>query len=148
MKFEIFPLPNLRQFIKLTIVAVLLYGTYCFLSEWNLGETVNPQRIVEYLDGWGPAEPIVFILMMATAVVISPIPSLPLDLAAGVAARPAPPTRKRCRRPYRLAGGNLLAQLVVRISVAYRAGWPAGCPGLRGAPRALRLFAGPGGGHL
>jgi uncharacterized membrane protein YdjX (TVP38/TMEM64 family) len=80
--------PSFRQFIKLTIVAVLMYGTYSFLSKWDLGETVNPQWIVEYLDGWGRMGPLVFMVMMATAVVISPIPSLPLDLAAGVAFGP------------------------------------------------------------
>ena len=88
MKFEIPPLPSLRQFIKLTIVGVLLYGTYSFLSEWDLGETVNPRRIVEYVNAWGPVGPMVFIVMMTTAVVISPIPSLPLDLAAGIAFGP------------------------------------------------------------
>ncbi len=80
--------PSLRQFIKLIIVAVLLYGTYSFLSQEDLGEKVNPRRIVDYLDAWGPVGPMVFIVMMATAVVISPIPSLPLDLAAGVAFGP------------------------------------------------------------
>jgi len=80
--------PSLRLFIKLTIVAGLIYGTYRFLSEWDLGETVNPERIVEYLDTWGPAGPLVFMVMMATAVVVSPLPSLPLDLAAGVAFGP------------------------------------------------------------
>jgi uncharacterized membrane protein YdjX (TVP38/TMEM64 family) len=81
-------LPSLGQFIKLTIVAGLIYGTYRFLSEWDLGETINPERIVEYLDTWGPAGPLVFMVMMATAVVVSPIPSLPLDLAAGAAFGP------------------------------------------------------------
>jgi uncharacterized membrane protein YdjX (TVP38/TMEM64 family) len=80
--------PNLRQFIKLTIVAGLIYGAYRFLSGWDLGETLNPERIVEYIDAWGPLGPLVFMVMMATAVVISPIPSLPLDLAAGVAFGP------------------------------------------------------------
>jgi len=80
--------PNLRQFIKLTIVAGLIYGAYRFLSGWDLGETLNPERIVEYLNAWGPVGPLVFMVMMATAVVISPIPSLPLDLAAGVAFGP------------------------------------------------------------
>ena len=80
--------PSLRQFIKLMTMTVLLYGTYRFLSEWNLGETVNPRRIVEYLDAWGSVGPIVFIVMMTMAVVISPIPSLPLDLAAGIAFGP------------------------------------------------------------
>ncbi len=88
MKFEMPPLPSPRQFMKLTIVGVLLYGTYTFLTEWDVGETVNPRRIVEYVHSWGAVGPMVFMVMMAIAVVISPIPSLPLDLAAGIAFGP------------------------------------------------------------
>lgn len=88
MKFEIPRLPSPRQFIKLLVVGVLLYGTYSFLSQWDLGEAFNPRRIVEYVNAWGPVGPMVFIVMMVIAVVISPIPSLPLDLAAGVAFGP------------------------------------------------------------
>ena len=79
---------NPRQFLKLVILAGLLFGAYAFLSDLDLGETFNPQRIVEYLDTWGPWGPLVFMVMMATAVVVSPIPSLPLDLAAGAAFGP------------------------------------------------------------
>lgn len=42
-----------------------------------------PARLAERLSGAGPLAPLVFIGLMAAAVVISPIPSLPLDLAAG-----------------------------------------------------------------
>ena len=80
--------PNVSQSLKLVLVAVLIYGTYSFLIRWDLKETLNPERIVEYVHAWGPAAPLVFMAMMAAAVVVSPIPSLPLDLAAGAAFGP------------------------------------------------------------
>ena len=79
---------NLRQVIKLALLIGLLFGAYAILRDLELGETLNPKRIVEYLEAWGPWGPVVFMMMMATAVVVSPIPSLPLDLAAGAAFGP------------------------------------------------------------
>ena len=79
---------SLRHFIKLAMLIGLLFGAYVFFGDLDLGETLNPKRIVEYLDTWGPWGPMVFMIMMATAVVVSPIPSLPLDLAAGAAFGP------------------------------------------------------------
>ena len=79
---------EIRPVIKLTLLAGLLFGAYGVLGDLDFGETFYPERIVDYLDAWGPIGPLVFILMMTTAVVISPIPSLPLDLAAGAAFGP------------------------------------------------------------
>ena len=44
---------------------------------------LTPDRITEFLRSTGMWAPGVFVLVMATAVVVSPIPSLPLDIAAG-----------------------------------------------------------------
>jgi uncharacterized membrane protein YdjX (TVP38/TMEM64 family) len=44
----------------------------------------SQERIQGWLTAAGPAAPIVFMLVMTSAIVISPIPSLPLDIAAGV----------------------------------------------------------------
>ena len=82
------PSHNPRQLLKLAMLVGLLFGAYVFLGDLDLGEILNPQRVVEYLDSWGPLGPLVFMVMMATAVVVSPIPSLPLDLAAGAAFGP------------------------------------------------------------
>lgn len=61
----------------------LIFGTYVLL-QWLDGEHILKQdRLVAYLHAAGPLAPVVFIVLMAAAVVISPIPSLPLDLAAG-----------------------------------------------------------------
>ncbi|HEV2067108.1 MAG TPA: TVP38/TMEM64 family protein [Thermomicrobiales bacterium] len=46
---------------------------------------LRPEGIREWLDGLGPWAPLVFIILLATAVVVSPIPSVPLDIAAGLA---------------------------------------------------------------
>ena len=55
------------------------------LAEWQLrlSTSLGPDQIQEWLKSSGPLAPVVFILTMATAVVVSPIPSLPLDLVAG-----------------------------------------------------------------
>ena len=56
---------------------------------WNLlfGQIVSlhPEQIGDWLNGPGPWAPLVFVAAMACAVVISPIPSVPLDIAAGLA---------------------------------------------------------------
>lgn len=50
----------------------------------GLDELLSRQRVVEFLDRAGPWGPALYVALMALAVVISPIPSIPLDLAAGV----------------------------------------------------------------
>ncbi|MCP9455480.1 MAG: TVP38/TMEM64 family protein [Nitrospira sp.] len=73
------------QLLKVSALLFVIFGTY-FLLQWlDIQEFLNPERIVSYLGSTGPFAPLVFMLLMATAVVISPIPSLPLDLAAGAA---------------------------------------------------------------
>ncbi len=44
---------------------------------------LDPERITHFLQGFGTLAPMVYMLAMAAAVVISPIPSIPLDVAAG-----------------------------------------------------------------
>ncbi len=46
---------------------------------------LRPNAIHAWLDGLGTWAPFVFILLMATAVVVTPIPSVPLDITAGLA---------------------------------------------------------------
>jgi uncharacterized membrane protein YdjX (TVP38/TMEM64 family) len=46
-------------------------------------EVLTPDRITEFLESTGIWAPLVFVAVMALAVVVSPIPSLPLDIAAG-----------------------------------------------------------------
>lgn len=68
---------------QLGSVLLLALGAYFLLSWLDLGVLLHPDRVAVWLREAGPFGPILFIGLMATAVVISPIPSLPLDLAAG-----------------------------------------------------------------
>jgi uncharacterized membrane protein YdjX (TVP38/TMEM64 family) len=67
-------------------VAILLVIVVIVLAEkqYHLSSYLHPDRIKELLASAGSLAPVLFILMMTTAVVVSPIPSLPLDIAAGV----------------------------------------------------------------
>ena len=62
-----------------TLAAILLLSLF-FL---DIASYFDPDRIKQFLTETGKFAPAVFILVMASAVVISPIPSLPLDSAAG-----------------------------------------------------------------
>lgn len=79
---------NPSSFVKLGLLLLLLLGAYVATYSLDLSEWLNPEQLVEYFNSLGSSGPVVFILIMATAVVVSPIPSLPLDLAAGVAFGP------------------------------------------------------------
>jgi uncharacterized membrane protein YdjX (TVP38/TMEM64 family) len=71
------------RWLKLGGLLVLLAGAYAAVSWLDIEELLKPDRIANQLRAAGPFGPILFMLVMAIAVVISPIPSLPLDLAAG-----------------------------------------------------------------
>lgn len=69
--------------IKLGALLAVLVGAYAAASWLDLGELLKPERIADQIRAAGPFGPFLLMLLMAMAVVISPIPSLPLDLAAG-----------------------------------------------------------------
>lgn len=69
--------------IKLGALLAVLVGAYAVGSWFDLGELLRPERIADQIRAAGPFGPFLLMLLMAMAVVISPIPSLPLDLAAG-----------------------------------------------------------------
>ena len=69
--------------LALGLTALLLF----FVAEHFLGERLNldPESLRTWLDDRGRAAPMIFMLMMIAAIVFSPIPSVPLDIAAGLA---------------------------------------------------------------
>lgn len=76
---------NAPALLRVTVLLLLIFGVY-LLSWWvDFGAIVQPERIVGYLRAAGPLAPVVFLFLMVTTVVISPIPSWPLDVAAGIA---------------------------------------------------------------
>ncbi len=71
------------RWLKAGTLLVAIVGAYALVSWLDLGELLKPEHVSNQLRAAGPFGPILFMALMATAVVISPIPSLPLDLAAG-----------------------------------------------------------------
>jgi uncharacterized membrane protein YdjX (TVP38/TMEM64 family) len=73
-----------------TTIAILLVVGGSLLIGWQLdfGRLLNPAHLADLLQSLGPWGPLILIVSMATAVVIPPVPSLPLDLAAGAAFGP------------------------------------------------------------
>jgi uncharacterized membrane protein YdjX (TVP38/TMEM64 family) len=75
---------NRSIFIKgalaLSLVLFLVLSEYL----WNIVSLFHPDHIHEILVKAGGFAPFLYMIIMALAVVISPIPSVPLDVAAGV----------------------------------------------------------------
>ncbi|WP_342348951.1 TVP38/TMEM64 family protein [uncultured Nitrospira sp.] len=74
--------------LKVGALLILIAGGYVVMQGIDVGETFRPDRITQWLSEAGPLAPVVFMGLMALAVIISPIPSLPLDIAAGAAFGP------------------------------------------------------------
>lgn len=72
-----------RHFIKIAALVLLVFGTYLAVRWIEFGEVLKPERVASWLTAAGPWAPFGFILLMIVSVVILPIPSLPLDMAAG-----------------------------------------------------------------
>ncbi|MGB0911710.1 MAG: TVP38/TMEM64 family protein [Nitrospirales bacterium] len=73
---------------KIVSWIIILALAYWFISLYDLTVYLQPARFAEFIQTFGVMAPLVFVGIMALAVVVSPIPSLPLDLAAGVAFGP------------------------------------------------------------
>ena len=69
--------------LKASALLFLLFGTYFLTQSLDAGELLHPERITGWLHQAGPLAPLIFMAMMATSVVISPLPDLPLVIAAG-----------------------------------------------------------------
>jgi uncharacterized membrane protein YdjX (TVP38/TMEM64 family) len=73
---------------KLGAVLLLTVGGYVAVPWHQVEEFLAPTRLAMMLNEAGPLAPLLLVFGMATAVVVAPIPSLPLDLAAGAAYGP------------------------------------------------------------
>jgi uncharacterized membrane protein YdjX (TVP38/TMEM64 family) len=98
----------LKGFLFFTLICAL------FLSQFflDVAASINPESIVQWLREAGSIAPVVYMCVMALAVVISPIPSLPLDIAAGASFGPFMGT------VYSLAGalaGAVISFLIARL---------------------------------
>lgn len=69
--------------IKIIVLAAFVFIMLIAQFFWDISSYFNPDNIKRHLTATGSFAPLLFMLVMAAAVVISPIPSLPLDVAAG-----------------------------------------------------------------
>ncbi len=79
---------NLGAWGKIALWAMILAIAYGVISHYDITGYLQPAKFVDFIQTFGVMAPVVFVGIMALAVVVSPIPSLPLDLAAGVAFGP------------------------------------------------------------
>jgi uncharacterized membrane protein YdjX (TVP38/TMEM64 family) len=69
--------------IKGILFVVLATILFFFPFVWDIASYLNPEVIEKWLSRAGIYAPVVYMVFMAGAVIVSPIPSLPLDIAAG-----------------------------------------------------------------
>ena len=76
-----------RQEAKWLLILALASIVAGLLIDYLVGRAISldPERIRDWLDGLGFWAPAAYMVILALAVVISPIPSVPLDIAAGLA---------------------------------------------------------------
>ena len=70
--------------IKLTVVILLIVAALIAHYVFDLFEGFTPDRLSNYLNSVEDYAPIIYIGIMALAVIVSPIPSIPLAVASGM----------------------------------------------------------------
>ncbi len=73
---------------KWVLVLLGIAGFYMIVQVSGLQEILQPEKLATVLRDFGVAGPFALMGLMTLAVVVSPIPSLPIDLAAGAAYGP------------------------------------------------------------
>lgn len=74
--------------IKTLVLLLVVGGSLAVAWQIDFEQALNSSDLVELLQSLGPWGPLILMVSMATAVIIPPIPSLPLDLASGAAFGP------------------------------------------------------------
>jgi uncharacterized membrane protein YdjX (TVP38/TMEM64 family) len=69
--------------IKVLVLITIVTAVVILQLTLDIFSFFSPERIQGWLEQVGVAAPLVYMLVMALAIVVSPIPSLPLDIAAG-----------------------------------------------------------------
>jgi uncharacterized membrane protein YdjX (TVP38/TMEM64 family) len=78
----------MTRVIKTLVLLLVIGGSLAVAWHIDFEQALNSSDLVELLQSLGPWGPVILIVSMATAVIIPPIPSLPLDLASGAAFGP------------------------------------------------------------
>lgn len=75
---------TMRIFIKAALIVIILSVILIFSIAFDLKEIFKIDYIENWLTGFGYLAPLIYMAVMAMAIVIFPIPSVPLDIAAGM----------------------------------------------------------------
>jgi uncharacterized membrane protein YdjX (TVP38/TMEM64 family) len=105
---------NKTHALKGMVLLVLVIAVYCLQQFWDIASYFKPGQIQVWLADAGIYAPLLYMAVMAAAIVISPIPSLPLDIAAGAFFGPVLGT------VYSVSGA--LAGAVISFTIARRLG--------------------------
>jgi uncharacterized membrane protein YdjX (TVP38/TMEM64 family) len=79
---------TMTTWMKLVLLALSVVAGWWGLSSFEYERYLSPTVLAQWLNGAGPLAPLLLIGSMICAVVIPPLPSLPLVLAAGAAFGP------------------------------------------------------------
>lgn len=71
------------MYVKLIILAAVLLVALVAWATYDAGTFLTPDGISKQLESAGAFAPVVFMLVVALSVVLSPIPGLPLNILAG-----------------------------------------------------------------
>lgn len=74
--------------IKAIALLFVVGGSLLIGAQIDFEQALDSAHVAAWLQSLGPWGPLILIVSMATAVIIPPIPSLPLDLASGAAFGP------------------------------------------------------------
>jgi len=69
--------------IKWLLIVIFLLAIICSHFLFDISSYFHPEQIKKWLSSAGALAPFLYMSIMALAVIVSPIPSLPLDIAAG-----------------------------------------------------------------
>lgn len=116
----------MARMLKMLLLLLALAGSVVIAWQIDFERALTPSGLADLLQSIGPWGPVMLIVSMAMAVIIPPIPSLPLDLASGAAFGPLLGTA------YAVAGAAIGAILSFMIGRAL---------GREGISRLLRVDA-------
>ncbi|MDX1589062.1 MAG: TVP38/TMEM64 family protein [Oleiphilaceae bacterium] len=74
-----------QRLILMAVVVLAILGAWQALRQMGLPDSLSPGAIAVWLGGSGPWGPVLLMLLMVMAVVVGPIPTLPISAASGLA---------------------------------------------------------------
>jgi len=74
-----------RKLMLVTAIVLLMAAFWLVMRQLGLPDNLSPGHLAEWLSGSGAWGPVLLMTLMVLAVVVSPIPTLPISAASGLA---------------------------------------------------------------